>query len=153
MGAKREVTKKLLDSRSEKVLSGCWLWMKPLDRDGYGRVCVDGKNQRVHRVSYRLYKGDIPNGMIVCHECDTPACINPEHLFLGTHLDNVRDKITKGRDVDQKGTNNPHSKLTEADVIVIRQSSKLQRELAKEHGVVRSTISAIISRKTWSHIQ
>lgn len=77
--------------------NGCWLWQASGIPAGYGTFSVRGKKCRAHRVSYGLFVGPVPAEKCVLHKCDTPKCVNPEHLFLGTHLDNVRDKIRKGR--------------------------------------------------------
>jgi hypothetical protein len=77
---------------------GCWLWQGAKNQRGYGLAYYDGKkNQTVHRLMWRLHFGEIPEGKLVCHTCDTPSCVNPEHLFLGTNQDNSDDKIAKGR--------------------------------------------------------
>lgn len=75
----------------------CWLWTKATDRDGYGKILVDGKRIGAHRLSYLLHYGEIPNGLHVMHTCDNPPCVRPEHLTLGTMADNIRDSIAKGR--------------------------------------------------------
>lgn len=78
--------------------AGCWLWTGPWCDSGYGRVARHGKEiTRAHRMFYTVHKGEIPKGLFVCHKCDTPACVNPDHLFLGTARDNVQDMIRKGR--------------------------------------------------------
>ena len=76
--------------------SGCWIWMG-FTHKGYGKIGVEGKNKRVHRVMWELTNGPIPKGIFVLHKCDITECANPDHLFLGTHTDNMKDMINKGR--------------------------------------------------------
>lgn len=99
-----------LNSKYEPVPeSGCWLWTDHLDKDGYGLVRDGKKMKRPHRVSYEIKHGPIQNGLYVLHRCDVRCCVNPDHLFLGTQEDNVRDMIAKGRDLNmQKDRNKTH---------------------------------------------
>lgn len=94
--------KKSLKYRLEKFHlkdkeSGCWNWVGVIRKDGYGSIIYNGKRWRAHRASYKEFIGDIPVGILVCHKCDNPGCINPEHLFLGTDADNRHDGMRKGR--------------------------------------------------------
>jgi hypothetical protein len=77
--------------------TGCWLWTAAHDRDGYGSIYVDGKKEQAHRVAYALFVGPVPEGDWVLHRCDTPACVNPDHLYLGTNKQNVADRENRGR--------------------------------------------------------
>jgi len=137
-------------------LGPCWLWAAALDKDGYGKLRVGGRMLSAHRVSYELHNEPIPNGMCVCHCCDTRLCVNPTHLFLGTQADNNRDMTIKGRQDTARGEASGTAKLTEADVLSIRAlyatGGLTHRELAKRFGVERSNVSHIVSRKTWSHV-
>jgi len=76
----------------------CWIWYGAMDDYGYGRMDIHGKHRKAHRLSYELYKGVIPEDKVICHKCDNPSCVNPNHLFLSSQKDNMRDKIWKGRD-------------------------------------------------------
>lgn len=150
--------KTLEDAFREKFTPGhpseCWEWHGQVANTGYGRVSY-GKSRRMlaHRASYQIHRGSIPNGMVVCHKCDNPICVNPDHLFLGTQTDNMADKQQKGRQA--KGEKSGPSKLTRSQVKEIRaqyQRGALQEDLAAQFGVVRSHISQIVNRKTWKHI-
>lgn len=135
---------------------GCWEWTA-FKRAGYGRIAIGNKRAvDSHRISYLLHFGLIPKGMNVLHKCDNPGCVNPQHLFLGTHKDNMRDKALKKRAPSMKGRNNPSSTLTEVDVLQIRSKYSTgkfsQRKLAKEFSVSYTMIHNITSRKNWRHI-
>jgi hypothetical protein len=77
--------------------AGCWQWTATTDRKGYGKLSVDNRPVSAHRLSYQWFRGPIPEGMMVCHTCDNPGCVNPSHLFLGSAKDNTDDAVTKGR--------------------------------------------------------
>lgn len=135
----------------------CWLWTGVKGKDGYGRIRPGtGKLYvRAHRFSWMLSGGIIPDGMHLLHRCDTRACVNPVHLFLGTNRENVDDMLSKGR--QQKGEQINHSKLT-ADIVTLLRSEFLKtgignrRVLASKYGVDRSTIRMAQVGKSWKHI-
>lgn len=129
---------------------GCTIWLGHTNTMGYGRLSVNGTQQYAHRVAYELRNGKIPKGGNVLHRCDTPTCVNPDHLFLGTHADNVADKVAKGRQL--RGSAVGGSKLNEAEVAAIRASSVGVNETARRMGLSPMTISLIRSRKTWKHV-
>ena len=138
--------------------SGCHLWTGGYDNRGwpfkdYGRIWVKGRTIAAHRVAWEAVNGPIPDGMCVCHKCDTPRCVNPEHLFLGTHKENTRDMINKGRNAPIRerhmGEKSHHAKLTEAQVLAIRRDSRVQQVIADEYGVSQTAISQIKLRKNW----
>lgn len=129
----------------------CWQWTAFTNEDGYGKVRWGKPLWSAHRVSYLLAYGDFPLELEVCHTCDNPACVNPEHLFLGTHLDNMRDCARKGRNVS--GEANGMHRLTATQVIEIRQryadGETDQGRLAEEFGVDRSHVCKIVNRQKW----
>jgi hypothetical protein len=88
---------RILSDSIPEPTTGCWLWLRSRDKDGYGSLRADGRTRRAHREAYMAYMGPIPDGAHVLHKCDTPACVNPDHLFLGTQRDNLRDCVVKGR--------------------------------------------------------
>lgn len=142
------------------AVTGCWNWTGSKTRRGYGMIW-DGsknKNRTAHRISYEIHCGQIPqgsgyHGTCVCHRCDNRSCINPEHLFLGEHADNVADKVAKGRQRALLGVNHPGAKLTEADILAIRSAIGVtHRALGEQYGVSRGLISAIRAGRAWAHI-
>ena len=135
--------------------SGCWLWTGTLLSSGYGQVAWRKNRDLAHRASYAAFKQSIPAGQSVLHKCDTPACVNPDHLFLGTQLDNMRDKMAKGRAVFARGDQSGTARLSEVDIPGIRQDVRggaSHARVAARLGVSRKTISAVVHGRTWSHV-
>ena len=131
----------------------CWNWLGATTW-GYGMF---GSNkdtvEQAHRTSWRLRFGEIPKGLFVCHKCDNPRCVNPNHLFLGTPDDNAKDMVNKNRSA--KGENHSQAKLTRQEVRIIRKLYKKQikqSELAIKFNIDQSEISRIVNREYWSHI-
>lgn len=128
---------------------GCWYWTGKCTPRGYGVIEIDKRAKLVHRVMYRQYISD-PGDLSVCHKCDNPCCVNPNHLFLGTHTDNMQDMVKKGRRRPTTGEDNPKSKLTICDVMKIRSYRGVPHsDIAYAFGVSRSTISSILTYRTW----
>ena len=127
----------------------CWIWSGNRIANGYGRMYVTGKEYRAHRISYVISNGPIPDGMLVCHKCDNRLCVNPSHLFLGTHADNTNDALAKGR-LD------PHPLLTKEQVAWLRKEYATCKytiaELAKICNVKAATARAAIAGKNWKDI-
>lgn len=132
----------------------CWIAKGSQHKFGYVWISVSeskkSDNRCAHTVSWELEHGPIPEGMNVLHRCDNPPCCRPDHLFLGTHRDNIDDKVAKNR--QHRGEQIVQSKLTEEEVIRIRNDDRDQDEVAAEYGVCQQTISDIKLRKSWKHL-
>jgi len=135
---------------------GCWIFGGNHDKNGYGIFMHGrGKQLRAHRVSFEFHHGGLNAEMLVCHSCDNPSCINPNHLFMGTPKDNTQDMIKKGRKANCEGSNHPLSKLDEIDVLFIRQErsfGKKLKDIANDYGITFQTVSDICRGKTWKHL-
>ncbi len=141
--------------------SGCWLWLAGITGgfggyNSYGTISFEGKQWKAHRASYKAFKGAIPVGMEICHSCDMPICVNPDHLFIGTHLENMRDRDRKGRRQAPRGARIGTAKLSENKVreikLILLSGIETQIEIADRFGVDQTTISLIKNGKLWSHI-
>lgn len=158
---------------------GCWEWTGALSTAGYGRASVgNGRTDYAHRESFKMYSGaDIPEGMFVCHHCDNPKCVRPDHLFLGTHGDNMRDMVRKGRNNAAQparraflagpdnpmrnpnkarvGSRHPHAKLNEAKAVAIMAEVLKGRphlHICKDFGIARNVVHRIAAGKAWTHV-
>lgn len=141
--------------------TGCHEW-QGTKCHGYGRLTIgsrtDGTRRTgsAHRISYFIHHGKLPEGHEVCHRCDNPSCINPEHLFSGTRQDNVDDREAKGRNRPNKGSKVGTSKLKEVDIPVIinmKMNGNSSRDIAKKYNVDHSTILNIVNRSSWKHVE
>jgi hypothetical protein len=141
----------------------CWPWLGNTRRGGYGRIAKGGRGGRqlvASRVAWELAHGPIPDSTLVCHRCDNPICVNPAHLFLGTPLDNMRDKDRKGRGRyvgrSLPGEQSPNAKLTDDQVREIRRRRAAGEKvvaLGRAYGVTHALISAIALRRVWRHVE
>lgn len=143
---------RLLTKVKKSSEGGCWKWIGSKDRKGYGRIWNGARTCFAHRASFELFCGPIPDGMHVCHRCDNPCCVNPKHLFLGTQADNMADRDAKGRQACQRGASNNRAKLTDSDVLAIRESKEKQRLIAQRFGVSQQIVSCIRTNKRWVHL-
>ncbi len=137
--------------------SGCWFWTGAVQRKNYGHMGLGGRgagNVIASRFSYQLHYGLIPDGLFVCHHCDQPLCVNPDHLFIGTNADNMSDCSKKGRAKGPsfKGSEHPSAKLTDDAVRDIRTSALTGVALAKKYGVRPTLISEVRRHRIWRHI-
>lgn len=131
---------------------GCWLWTGGVTNGGYGRFRLNGSTVMAHRYSFSREHGPIPAGMYVLHRCDVPACVRPDHLFLGSLKTNTQDMIAKGRKRQVRGESHGRSKITEQTVVAIRAATGTQMEIAERFGVTQPLVSMIRSKKIWSHV-
>lgn len=126
------------EQRTKKV-GKCLIWTGHKSPDGYGVIGIGrGAQFRVHRIAWEMGHGKIPQGLLVCHSCDNPVCVNISHLFLGTPMDNVQDMLSKGRNVNPKGEHHPLAKLSDQQVMEIqklRRSGALLSEIANRFGI------------------
>jgi len=147
--------KEALLSRRKIDANGCWLWTMKRAAYGYGQWVVGQTDYHVHRLSAHLYHGfDLASSLTICHSCDNPPCCNPQHLFVGTSLDNSQDMVRKGRSA--KGEHNAQSKLTDAEVHAIRKryaGGETQKTLANAYDVHQTLVSLIVRRILWKHVE
>lgn len=143
--------------------SGCWEWSGFLNNCGYGQFWLKGRHEYAHRAAWMLHHGCVPCGQCVCHRCDNPACVNPDHLFLATHDENMADMTRKGRQptspgarrMDISGVRNGSAKLDEGKVLIIRQmvgQGHPLAPLARRYGVSYATVQKAASGETWRHV-
>jgi hypothetical protein len=136
----------------------CWFWLSTINAQGYGQYNkrISGKSVsfKAHRVAWEISYGPIPNGMCVCHSCDNPPCVNPEHLFLGTHSENMADMVSKGR--GNIGERHGRSKLTSTQVAEIRSLLSVGEltctQIASRYGVKHGCISNIRTGRRWGKV-
>jgi hypothetical protein len=131
-----------------KLENGCWEWNRHINMYGYGLMCFRKKRELAHRVSYSIFKGNVPKESLVCHKCDNRKCANPDHLFLGTHKDNTRDMMSKNRHRFLCGEE-VSTKLNSSDVKFIFMSDETCYFLAKKFGVGETIIRNIRKRTKW----
>ena len=138
----------------------CWIWTSSIGGEGkgkgHGRFMVNNVLMKAHRYSYRYYKGEIPDGMLVLHKCGMPQCVNPDHLYLGNHKDNARDSIKAGTHHKPVGEKNGNKKITEgiAQEILNLKGKRVQAKLlAEKYGISVWTVYEIWKSRRWKHLQ
>lgn len=137
----KSLSERFWNKVDRKELSDCWEWLGYKDR--YGIIGINGKNFKTHRVSWELHHGPVPEGMHVLHKCDNPGCVNPSHLFLGDHTDNMQDMVEKGR--------GGRAKLTLDQVQEIRNigRSVVSGVIARQYNICESQVCAILRGDQW----
>ena len=138
----------------------CWEWKCRRDKAGYGRFALGRERKRAHRISYLITHGEIPQGLFICHHCDNPGCVRPEHLYAGTRLQNKADCVARGRHKlppVMRGEAHPRSKLTKQQVIEIRRRYKeggiTYANLGSVYGMSKRTIEHIVRGRSWQHVK
>lgn len=139
-----------ISAKCREVESGCWEWTGCRDKDGYGKISINGKGDRAHRVSYEAHRGPIPAGRFVLHHCDNPPCVNPDHIYVGDQIQNEADKRNRNR--GPAGERNVKAKLTTEQVSKIRvllEQGISGSQIGRIYGVSKTAISRIKLDKTW----
>ncbi|RPI85131.1 MAG: hypothetical protein EHM34_00045 [Nitrosopumilales archaeon] len=150
----QDMKNKLL-SRIDIKDNGCWEWKGAKHRQGYGNIGYKRKVCLAHRISWKLFRGDLRDDILVLHKCDNPPCINPDHLFLGSDRDNVLDSISKGRFYRAKGKDHYFSRFSNEQIKEIRKLSEsgiTYDKIAKLFDSHKATICHIVKRKSWKHL-
>ena len=139
----------------KKEENGCWIRTTSIRKDGYCDMKIEGKSELAHRISYKIYIGEIPEEKLVCHTCDVRNCCNPDHLYLGNDSSNALDRQKRNKSSCQLGSNNRAAKLSEVEVKILKYLLNWGvqgKRLAKFFNVSVSTISSIKLKQNWSHI-
>jgi len=148
-----------LESRFNKYVDkttphplGCWMWIGGKTPQDYGWFWLDGRAVGAHRVAILISRGRLPDTGYVCHTCDNPSCVRPEHLVVADSLWNNRDRARKGRNGDLRGERHGCAKLTNGQVLAIRADDRSQRAIARCYGITPKQVKNIRTRKMWRHI-
>ncbi len=145
MAPRRKCPIERILNQTDKI-GTCWTWRGPKTRDGYGVMTIGRRQFRAHRISFEVFYGVEADGYLVCHTCDNPDCVNPEHLFLGTAADNMADMIQKGRKISMRDGDHHNIKVSHSDrreIIRRRKAGEPLKQIAADYGVHFGTISAI----------
>ena len=148
-------TSESMKLKTTETSNGCWEWNGAKNRDGYGRTMKGPKNISTHRRMYELAVGPIPNKLQVLHKCDNPPCINPSHLELGDHNENMNQMQSRGRKAILLGEDNPSSKLTKEDVVDIKLFLKngiLPKDIIKVYPIKQAIVYHIKNNRVWSNV-
>jgi hypothetical protein len=148
-------------SKVRPAANGCWEWQASFGSHGYGQLTVGSKTdgtkrpELAHRISYMLVHGEPLGAWHVLHSCDNRRCVKPGHLSLGTHADNMADALAKGRTQRGRGESHSQARLTEPDVLAIRErhgAGERVASLSREYGLTPSGVQGIVERRTWKHV-
>jgi predicted XRE-type DNA-binding protein len=136
----------------QRSIDACWGWTGTILKDGRAQFSVNYHKYTAPRVAYWLHTHQDPGALCVCHSCDNPLCCNPKHLWLGTNVQNTIDRCQKNRNAHQKGEIHGGHKLTEEEVLLIRQATGTQKEIAQRFGISQSAVSLITNLRRWRHL-
>lgn len=154
IGSPEDLAARFWPKVDRSSLLGCWEWLSYRNTHGYGQLSDGIHVVLAHRVSWVLHNGPIPEGMVCRHDCDNRGCVNPAHLRIGTHADNIADKVSRNRQA--KGEQNGRARLTVAQVYAIRRRGDAGEDpgvLAAEYGVTKRAVVYIIERTNWRHLE
>lgn len=153
------MNQKLIDKFWSNVQKGnpdeCWIWIGSPSGNGYGQLRFEGVTYRSNVLSYLINKGNIPARMYICHTCDNPICVNPNHLFVGTPSDNAKDRQQKGRGRPMDGENNSNNRFTKESIIQMRsmfQKGYLCNEIAHIFDTNPEYVRNVVKRKVWKDL-
>lgn len=146
----KDKTRFLGKTSPDKSSNGCIEWIAGKNKKNYGKFSIGSRSITAHRVAYWIHHGIDPVGLHVCHTCDNPPCVNPEHLFIGTNTDNLNDRLVKNRTA--RGERVGGVKLKPSNIISIRGDGRKLSEIASDYNVTASTIRAVKTRRSWAHI-
>lgn len=144
----KTVKERFLEKIKKDVSNGCWEWTANKTHGGYGKFWLCGKHVLAHRFSYELFKDSIPEGKVICHSCDNPWCVNPDHLWLGTQSENIEDSVVKNR----------FDSVVKISSVIVKTMKKKRncgakyREIAEEYGIGLTTVYEAVNCKTWKHV-
>lgn len=152
----RPIKERLLSTKVVDIQTGCWNWIGSSRGIGYGRLKHQSKTWAAHRLSYTVFVGPITEGLWVCHRCDNPSCINPDHLFLGTPLDNNQDMVCKNRNKSCPGVLNGTATLNEEQVLEIARLAKTgeykYKDIGDLYGVSATCVGQINRKESWKYL-
>ena len=139
------------------IEDGCWNWSAGTDKNGYGYFTINGNTFRAHRFSYEYFYGQITTGLLVLHSCDNPSCVNPNHLSEGTILDNAKDRIERGRQVDLRGGRSGTAVYSDKDIVellegIISRKFQLRSDVLQYYDMTENVLANILNRRCWTNI-
>lgn len=152
---RKSITERFWSKVEIRGADDCWLWQARLNFKGYGTFKWQGKMFQAHRVAYILTHGPIPERSLVCHSCDTPGCANPAHLWIGSNVDNMQDKLAKGRQHDTSGAKNANAKLTDSSIRDIRRlvaEGVKYKLIGQRYGITPDHVWRISAHRAWKHV-